>query len=104
MSGDEKDEPFVVQIRPAVFYLLLLAGFGGNATLTAFSTREEAVRPDPFTGEQGRQLERKVEALSQALQYHDEIFHEQLKRLMREFEARLSSCEKESHPKGHATE
>ena len=56
MAGEDE-----IHLKPAALIALMLALFGGNAALTNWSTRPEAVRPDPFSGSEGRALEARVQ-------------------------------------------
>lgn len=54
----EQDE---LRIKSTHLAALILAIFGGNAALTWYKTEPTTVRPDPFTGSDGRQMESKLQ-------------------------------------------
>ena len=58
-----------IHLRPAALVALMVALFGGNMALTGWQTRQETVRPDPFTGTEGRALERKIDGKLDDLQH-----------------------------------
>ena len=77
----------------AAFVVAIIAMFG----YTTFSTRPEVVRPDPFTGQMGRDMESRLNARMDVLDrqingiqaYGSEAVRAQL----RDFERRLKACE-----------
>ena len=50
-----------IRIKPAALAGLLLALFGGNLAITSFSTSQEVVRPDPFTGTDGMNMRQQLQ-------------------------------------------
>ncbi len=81
----------------AAFALTILATFG----YTTLSTRPETIRPDPFTGQMGRDMESRLNARMDAMDrqingiqaYGSEAVRTQL----RDFERRLKACEEASN-------
>lgn len=55
-----------IHLKPAALVALVVSvlGVAGNMAYTQYSLRPETIRPDPFTGTQGKDLEQRLETLS----------------------------------------
>lgn len=61
----------------------ILGATGGHFLMVRFAP--DSLRPDPFTGAQGRSLERRLEKLERHVEYHPDLTNR--------FDARISTLE-----------
>lgn len=83
-SGETGD----IRLSPKALTMFLALALGGNGAMTYFSTRPDSVRPDPFTGEQGRELEKKIDENKERV---SEILRD-----LKLIERRLDACERKT--------
>jgi len=57
----EQGETGDVRLSPKALTMFILFALGGNGALTYMTTRPDTVRPDPFTGTEGRHLQLRIE-------------------------------------------